>query len=226
MSLSRSKFADAMEQYRQAEEIIARIAADDPDDLQKQVNLLKIERELGSISKDRLGDTEGGQRYLRKAVEISRACYAKQPDDGHKGELANSLGKLAGSEVVLGHLEKARELYREEMDVRESFSPDKAKDSEARRELAGLYTELATLNVKLRDPGEGQKLYDRSASIREQIAAEQPDFWPAQNDLALSYNNQGSMRFPLGGDPKAARELHRKALDIFRERAKLDPADI
>ena len=226
VSLSRNKFADAMEQFRQAEEIIARLAAADPNDLAKQVNLLKIQRELGNVSMDRLGDTEGGQRYLRKAVEISRACHAKKPDDdGYKGELANSLGKLAGSEMALGHLEKARELYREEIAVRESFSPAKANDWEARRELAGLYAELATLTVKMGDLVEGQKLYDRCASIREQVAAEKPDFWPAQNDLALSYNNQGSMRFPLGDDPKAAREFHRKALDVFRKRARLDPAD-
>ncbi len=71
---------------------------------------------------------------------------------------------------------------------------------------------------------------DRSSTtdaqkIREQIAAEKPDFWPAENDLALAYNNQGSMQFPLGGDPKAARLLHRKALDVFRKRARLDPAN-
>ena len=57
------------------------------------------------------------------------------------------------------------------------------------------------------------------------MAAEKPDFWPAQNDLALAYNNQGSMRFPLGGDPKAARMFHRKALEVFRNRARLDPAN-
>ena len=220
VSLSRAKFAEAMEKYRQAEEIIARIAAADPHDLPKQVNFLKIERELGSISIDRLGDTEGGQKYLRKAVDISRACHSMKPeDDGYKGELANSLGKLAGSEMVLGHLEKARELYREEFAVRELFSPAKAKDWEARRELAGHYAERATLTVKLGDLVEGQKFYDECALIREQVAAEKPDFWPAQNDLALSYNNQASMRFPLGGNPKAARELHRKALEIFRKRA-------
>jgi tetratricopeptide (TPR) repeat protein len=225
VSLSRTKFADAMEQYRKAEEIIARLAAADPNDLIKQGNLLRIERELGSIFIDRLGDTVGGQRYLRKALEISRTCKAKQPDDGNKGELANSLGKLAGSEMVLGHLEKARELYREEIAVRESFSQDKANDWEARRELAGLYAALATLTVKMRDLAEAHKLYDRCSSIREQIAAEVRDLWPAQNDLAVSYNNQGSMRFPLGDNPKAAREFHRKALDVFKKRAVLEPAD-
>ncbi len=226
VSLSRNQLADAMAQYQQAEEIIARFAAADPDDLGKQVNLLKMQRQLGYVSVERLGDTEGGQRYLRKAVEISRACHAKKPDDdGYKGELANSLGNLAGSEMALGHLDKARELYRDEFAVRESFSPDKAKDWEARRELASHYAQLATLTVKMRDLDQGRKLYDKCASIREQVAAEKPDFWPVQNDLALSYNNQGSVRFPLGGDPKAAREFHLKALDVFRQRTRLDPLD-
>ena len=193
-----------MEQFRQAEEIIARLAAADPDDLDMQVNLLKTQRQLGNVSMYRLGDTEGGQRYFRKAIEISRACLAKKPDDdGYKSELANSLGQLAGSELTLGHLEKARELYREEIAVRESFSPAKANDWESRRELAGHYAELATLNVRMGDRVEGQQLYDQCASLREQVAAEKPDSWPAQNDLALSYNHQGSMRFPLGRRPES-----------------------
>ena len=53
--------------YQQAEEIIARLAAADPDDLDMQVNLLKTQRELGNVSMYRLGDTEGAQRYFRKA---------------------------------------------------------------------------------------------------------------------------------------------------------------
>ena len=46
----------------------------------------------------------------------------------------------------LGHLEKARELYHEEIAVRESFSPAQANDWESRRELAGHYAELASLD--------------------------------------------------------------------------------
>jgi serine/threonine protein kinase/tetratricopeptide (TPR) repeat protein len=225
-SRSRNRFADAMKQFRQAEEIITSLAAADPNDMALQVNLLKIQRELGNVSMYDLGDTEGGQRHFRKAVEISRACHAKKPDDdGYKGELANSLGKLAGSEMALGHLAKARELYRQEFAVRASFSPAKANDSESRRELAGYYAELATLTARMGDLLEAQKLYDRCTSIRARMAEEKPDFWPAQNDLALCYNHQGTMRFPQGDDPKAARVFHRKALDVFRTRTMLDPAD-
>ncbi len=226
VSLSHNKFADALGEFRQAEEIIARLAAADPNDLDRQVNLLKTQRELGNVSMQGIGDTDGAQKYFRKAVEISRACRDKKPnDDGYKGELANSLGKLAGAETALGHLKEARELYLEESAVRESFSPAKAKDWESRRELSGHYTELATLTVRMGDLVEGRKLHDRASSIREQMAAEKPNYWPAQNDLGLSYNHQGTMRFPQGKDPKAAREFHRKALDVYRKRAMLDPAD-
>ncbi len=132
---------------------------------------------------------------------------------------------LARSEATLGHLEKARELYQEEFAVRESFSPARAKDWQSRRELSGHYADFATLNVRLGDLVEGQRLYDKCTELREQIAAERPGSWPELNDLALSYNNQGSMRFPQGSDPAAARKFHQKALDLLKKRAKDAPQD-
>ena len=70
VSLSRNKFDDAMEQFRQTEEIIARLAAADPGDLDMQVNLIRTQRELGHVSMYRMGDTKAAQRYFRKALEI------------------------------------------------------------------------------------------------------------------------------------------------------------
>ena len=225
LSLSRNQLKIA--QFREAEDIITRLAAADPGDLDMQVNLLRTQRQLGFVSMYQVGDTETAQRYFRRAIEISRACLAKKPDnDRFKSELANSLGQLAGSELTLGHLEKARELYREEITVRESFSPAKAHDGESPRELAGLYAQLAELNVRVGDLVEGQRLYDLCTSMREQFVAERPNSWPELNDLALSYNNQGSMRFPQGHDPAAARPFYRKALEVFQKRAKADPLDL
>ena len=73
---------------------------------------------------------------------------------------------------------------------------------------------------------EGQRLYDKCAPLRQQVAAEQPDYWPAQNDLAVSYNQQGYMRFPQGRDAAAARQFHRNALLLLEKRAKADPKDL
>jgi serine/threonine protein kinase/tetratricopeptide (TPR) repeat protein len=227
LSLSRNQLPDAMAEFRQADEIIARLAAADPADLDMQVNLIRTQRQLGDVSMNRLGDTEEAQRYFRRAIEISRACLAKKPDQYvYKSELANSLGLFAGSELTLGHLEKARELYREESGVRESFSPVEANRLENSRELASHYAQFAELNVRMGDLVEGQRLYDKCASLRQRVAAEQRDSWPAQNDLAVSYNQQGSMRFPQGRDAAAARQFHQKALLVLEKRAKAEPSDL
>jgi eukaryotic-like serine/threonine-protein kinase len=226
VSRSRNQFTSAMEHYRQAEEIIARLAAADPSNLDLQVLLLKTQRELGNVSMYSLRDTEGAQKYFRRAIEISRACLAKKPGhDPYKIELANSLGKLAGSEMALGHLDKAHKLYLEEIQVRESLSPDQARDWEVRRELSGHYAELAALTARMGDLDEAQRLIDRCASIRDEVAAERPDSWPAQQGRALTYNLQGTMRFPMRGDAKAARAFFQKSLEIFGKRAQTDPAD-
>ena len=225
-NLSRNQVNEAMAQYREAEEIITRVVTAQSGDLNLQVNLLRTQRQMGSVLMDRLADAENAQRHFRRAIEISRSCLAKKPDsDAYKSDLANSLGMLARSEATLGHLEKARELYQEESAARLSFSPARAKDWQSRRELAGHYADFATLNVRLGDLVEGRRLYDKCTELREQIAAERPGSWPELLDLALSFNNQGSMCFPQGSDPAAARKFHQKALDLLKKRAKDAPQD-
>jgi tetratricopeptide (TPR) repeat protein/tRNA A-37 threonylcarbamoyl transferase component Bud32 len=226
VSLLRNKVEDAMAEFLQIEEIIARLLKADPGDRRLQVNWLRIEREIGHTYTYRLGEPEKGQAYIHKALDKSQALLQKNPDDDvYKGELANSLGLLAGWELKLGRLKEANKLYQDEIEVRKSFSPVLASDSESRRELAGLYAQLAALDVRMGDREQGQRRYKQSLELREQFAGEQPEFWPAQNDLGLSYNQLGAMLYPQGGDAAGARKLHQKALPIFKARATADPSD-
>ena len=80
LSLSRNQLPAAMAEFRQAEGIIADRATADPEDLDMQVNWVRILRQLGDVSMNRLGDTERAQKYFHRAIEISRACLAKKPD--------------------------------------------------------------------------------------------------------------------------------------------------
>ena len=118
---SQGRFKDAMEQFRQMDAIVETLAAAAPDDLAAQTRLARSQRSSGSSLFEDLADTEGAKRYFTRALEINRACLAQLPNDDKKYDLANSLGQLAGVELRLGHLEQARELYREEVAVRESF---------------------------------------------------------------------------------------------------------
>ena len=215
-----------MEQFRQADVIAERLAAAAPDDIDAQMQLAKSRRRFGVIALRKLGDTEGGRRYLRQVLEIHRACLAKRPgDDDLRNELAHSLGQLAAAEMQLGHLPEARELYLEEVAVRESFSPARAGQLEIRRELAGLHEKLAELNFRMGARRKRGGPTIAAPNLREQVLSERPDFWPAINDLAMTYNNAGMVRFPQGRDPAGARPFHSKAVALYAKRAEDDPAD-
>jgi tetratricopeptide (TPR) repeat protein len=128
--------------------------------------------------------------------------------------------------MLLGHLEKAREFYKREVAVRDTFSQALRNSIESRRELAGLYERLAELALRMNHVEEGRQYYDRCATVRDDVLAEKPDFWPAISDRARSYNNAAFLCFPRGGnDPAAARALHREALDLIEARAAVDPAN-
>ena len=65
VSLSRNKIDDAMREFHQMEEIIARLIAAHPGNPRMQVNLLRIQREFGHVAMSRLGDSETAQRFFR-----------------------------------------------------------------------------------------------------------------------------------------------------------------
>jgi tetratricopeptide (TPR) repeat protein len=109
--------------------------------------------------------------------------------------------------------------------VRDTFSQALRNSIESRRELAGLYERLAELALRMNHVEEGRQYYDRCATLRDDVLAERPDFWPAVSDRARSYNNAGFLCFPRGNDPAAARALHREALELIEARAAADPAN-
>jgi hypothetical protein len=153
-----------------------------------------------------------------------RSGLAKQPDnDAYKYEIANGPCHV---ELKLGHLERARAVYDEELAIRESFAPEFAIRTEIRRERSGLYERLGELSIRMGDRDEGRRFYDLCAGLREQVLAERPDLWPAAYDLARSYNKAGFLLFPAGHGPAAAREFHHRAAELISRHVEADPADI
>jgi tetratricopeptide (TPR) repeat protein len=218
-----ARYSDAMEQFRQMDAIVEEKAAATPDDLGAQTRLARSQRFLGFIALQHLADTELAKRHFTRALGLFRTCLAKQPNDTLKLEVANSLGQLAAAELRLGHLEAARDVYREEITVRDSLAPATANQVESRRELSGLYERLAELNLRMGDKDQARQHFDHCKSLREQVIAEQPNSWPAIYDIARSHNNDGFLRYPHGHDPAAAREFHRKALELIEDRVAVDP---
>ena len=164
--LSRNRFTEALEQFRLMDEIVERLAEANPDDLMAQIRLAQSRRQIGFVTAQKLGDAADG-REVPSAGDRDQSCVpAKKPgEDTFQRELANSLGQLAAAEMVLGHLESARELYREELQTRTKFSPALARDEDSRRELAGLYEKLGELSFRMKQPEEGRRYYGLAAEM-------------------------------------------------------------
>ena len=226
LSLSNHRFKDALEQYRRVSALVETRAKENPADLMRQLRLAKSRRQIGFVAMNRLGDLATAQRYLREALEIDRACLAKQPNSQvFKYDLANSLGQLGMSEKLLGHLEKVRQLFDEEEVIRNAFTSEFAANVEIRREHAGLYEQLADLKYRMNEPAEGKRFFEMSTKIRQEVLAGQPGFWPHVLDMVLAYNNAAFTRYPHGREPAVAREFHRKAIELIEERAAADPSN-
>ncbi len=113
----------------------------------------------------RWGTTRLARRHFRRAVEINRGFVAKDPhNDVHKNELANSLGQLAMTEMSLGHLPEApRVLRRGACGPRLVRSRAGRNALESRRELSGLYEQLAELAFLQGNRDEGRRFYEKCA---------------------------------------------------------------
>ena len=225
--LAQSRFKEAMEQFRQMDAIIELLATAAPGDLAAQIRLGRTQRQLGFVALMKLGDTEAAQRFFRRAIAIDRDCLAKQPaNDTYKRDLANSLGQLAASELLLGHLEQARRSVRRRVGgPRLVLSGPGGRLGEPPR-ARGLYEKLAELKLRMGDAAEARRVYSLCARTARTTLEEHRDSWPDIDDLARTYNNLGRMQLTQDGNPAAASDLHRKALDLYEKRAKADPADL
>jgi eukaryotic-like serine/threonine-protein kinase len=227
LDLEQNRTQEAVTHLRELNAIAERLWTADPEKPAAQTRLIRAKRQLGQVLLHFLGDTAAAMRQLRRAEQICRAMLAKEPDnDLHKIELANTLGWQSEAELRLGHLKGAERLYNEELALRTSCGPATRKEIRSRRELSGLYEKLAELNVQQGNLDKAREFYDLCATVREEVAADAPDLWPAIYDVARTHNNAGLLLLIHDHKPREARDYFRKALELIDKRVTVDPNNV
>ncbi len=227
LDVTQNRVQDGIKHLREFNAIAERLWAADPQNRGVQTRFIRSQRQLGHVILHFLGDTATAMQLFRRAEQICRAMLAKEPDnDLHKIELANTLGQISGAEFRLGHLKDAETLYDEELALRMSLGPATRKELRTRREHAGLYEKLAELNVSMGNLEKAREFYDLCANVREEVAADAPDLWPAIYDVVRTHNNAGLLLLIHDHKPSDARGYFHKAVDLIDKRAKLDPNNV
>ncbi len=221
------KYDETARYFHRMDELADQLAAADPDALEPQKVKASVKATLGDFQLDRIGDAEVALKLFDQALGLRRQWLVREPtnDDAKRG-VANMLGAIARARLLLGDPARARDNYREELALRDQFSPDLAGQLEVRRERAGLSQKLGDLSISLGEPKAARAHFQQALALRREIAAQNPDETQAQRDVLLSLQNVANHELIYVRDAKIARQHYQHALDGFLDRLKAEPASV
>ncbi|HEY2155965.1 MAG TPA: serine/threonine-protein kinase, partial [Isosphaeraceae bacterium] len=143
IAMEYGKYDETSRYFRRMEDLSEQLAAAEPEALEPLKVKASVKATLGDFQMDRIGDGRKALAFFDQALALRRQWLAREPsnDDAKRG-VANILGALARARLRLGDPARARALYREEIELRDQFSPALADQIEVRRESAGLRDKL------------------------------------------------------------------------------------
>ena len=227
IAMEYGRYDETARYFRRMEELSEELAAADPAALEPLKVKASVKATLGDFQMDQIGDAEAALKHFDQALAFRRQWLAREPsnDDAKRG-VANILGAIARARLKVGDPARARDMYREEVELRDQLSPAAAEQVEARRERAGFRDKLGDLSVSLGDPKAGREHFQQALELRREIAAQNPDENQARRDVLLSLEKLGNHELIYSRDPKAARRYYREALDGFLERLEAEKASV
>ena len=219
------KYDETARYFRRMDELAEQLAAADPEALEPQKVKASVKAILGDFQMYRIGDAKAALKFFDQALALRRQWLAREPsNDEAKRGVANILGAIARVRLLLGEPAKARDNYREELALRDQFSPDLANQLEVRRERAGLIRKARRPeHLSWRAKGRPRVLSAGARSPQGNRRAEpRRDPGPARRaDLALEKVAKHELIYSR--EPKIARQHYQEALDGFLERLKAEP---
>jgi serine/threonine-protein kinase len=227
IAMEYGKYDETARYFRRMEELAEQLLAVDPGALEPLKVKASAKATLGDFQMDQLGDAEAALKFFDQALVLRREWMAREPtNDEAKRGVANILGAIARAQLRLGDPARARDRYREEIELRDQFSPELADQVVVRREGAGLREKLGDLSLSLGEPRAGRDYFQQALQLRQEIAEQNPDEPQASWDVLVSFEKLGTYELIYARDPKIARQYYQKALEGFRERLKGEQASV
>jgi eukaryotic-like serine/threonine-protein kinase len=227
IAIDYGKYDETTRYFRRMEELAEQLAAADPGALEPLKIKASVKATLADFQRDQVGDAEAALKLFDQALVLRRQWLAREPaNDEAKRGVANILGAIARVRLQLGDPAKARDNYREEVELRDQFSPALAEQVVVRREHAGLNDKLGDLSLSLGDPKAGRDHFQRALQLRQEIAEQYPDEPQAQWDILMSFEKLGAYELIYSLDPKTARQYFQKTLDGMLHRLEDEPASV
>jgi tetratricopeptide (TPR) repeat protein/predicted Ser/Thr protein kinase len=217
------KVPAALESYRKAEEILARLLARSPSDDSLRLDYLNtLESLAGAYSAS--GHTPRADSVSEKSLALAGAALRAHPND------PRFLHAMMAAQSVEADLLTYAKKYQEAVPVRENILALQRRivdampgDAVARANLALAHKRLGALYAVVKRYEEGRREYDEARVIDEEYL-QKVGGTRAQVDLSYDYGDLGWVTVRLGDQP-AALAFYRKAQALRQAAAAADPND-
>ena len=216
--------AGALKSYRQALDIIQRLAAADPSNANWQRDLSVSHIKLGDALSAQ-GDLPSALKAYRQALDTSQRLADAEPSNaGWQRDLSVSHIKLGDALRAQGDLAGALKFFRQACNISQRLAAADPSNADWQSDLSVSQSKLGDVLRAQGDLVGALKSYRQACNISQRLAAADPSNADWQHDLSVSHNKLGVV---LGaqGDLAGALKAYRQALEICQRLADADPSN-
>ncbi len=211
----------------EANRLISKVAADNPDDELVYSLLIKSYMVMGDVQKN-MRDLDSAQKSYEEALMLTgsfltRSDYHVSPEYlAIHGNISWRLGDVA---YRRGEISTAREHYLMAMGARQQLLDDEPDNPDFRRALSPILQCLGDLELEEGNTDKGARFYKLFRDNAEYLIEVNPDHLLHNKDMIICYFKYAELMKKLG-DNEAALENYKKALSFIEKITYADPNDL
>jgi non-specific serine/threonine protein kinase/serine/threonine-protein kinase len=171
-----------------------------------------------------LGDTAGVMESYRKALAISEAVVAANPNDAEaRRDMLVSYERIGDTLSATGDMAGAVESQRKALAISESLAAADPSNNKLRLTLLISHIKVGEVLAATGEIDAALETYFKGRELAEQLLRDDPANASALRALTIIYNKIGDTQLNAG-DAASALEGYRKVLALREERLKADPS--
>ncbi|MCB9850210.1 MAG: protein kinase [Phycisphaerales bacterium] len=199
-------FAGAAANYRKACDLLKKVAADQPDNVDVQRNLGACQHRL-ALALAAQGRGAESAEALAKAQEIVDGLFAQHPDDALiRRERGNLLEGIADGHTANGRYDQALAIFQTLLAEQE----DARYGQPNKRDLAVCHYKIGGVHLERGDAAQALSHFARYVTLFEELAADEPDNALTGTDLGWGYERLALTQFQLGQYAEALASARRQ----------------
>jgi tetratricopeptide (TPR) repeat protein len=209
--------------YKEALDIIQKVAKQNPTNLDLQHDLYQNEDKIAQVLWNQ-GKFDDAANYCSDSLAISRELAKKDPGNMKwQVDLSNSYDSLGDNLLAQGQDDEARSLFERSIEIAKGVVDRDPRNSLARYRMAEGLTRLADVLYTQGNEAEGLRQDKQALPLIEKLVEEEPGNTNWQRNLAMIYGRVGDTL--AARDKAEALKMFLNALKNFQRLAVQDPTN-